>query len=137
MTKKKHAWLFAWEASTDDRLAGIRGSRFLAFIDYRRSRAAIRDMIFAIYLSSNELLPREKLSFALSPELRRKMQKEDASSLWCGFNPWVVARQVDEVEIETLDSGPSIVRWKQPIYRFSKGYLQPSGFVQREEKIQE
>src|SRR5579859_6190996 len=117
MTKKKHAWLLAWEASTDDRLAGIRGPRFLAFIDYRRSRVAIRDMIFAVYLSSNELLPREKLSFALSPELRRKMQKEDGSSLWCGFNPWVVARQVDEVEIETLDSGPSIVRWKQPIYR--------------------
>jgi hypothetical protein len=135
-TKKKHAWLLAWEASTPDRLAAIKGHRIMAFIDHRRSDASVRDMIFALYLAFGDLLPREKLSFALNRETRDKMFKQDAVSLRCGFNPDVVARKVHDVEIETLDCGSSIIRWKQPQFRFIDGSWQITDPVQQEETVE-
>jgi hypothetical protein len=135
--KRKSAWLIAWEASTVDRLAAIKGPRILAFIDSRRSRAAIRDMILAIYFASDDLPPGQKLSCALSPERRKALQKEDAASLRCGFNPFVVARQVDNIEIENQPDGSSVVRWSQPVFEQSKkdGFIHHSRSVQRQERI--
>jgi hypothetical protein len=133
--KKKSAWLIAWEGS-EQRLSQKGGPRFVAFIDGRRSRTALRDMIFAIYLSSTELTPEEKVTLALNNDGRKRLQKEDAVSVQCGFNPWVVARQVEKIEVEAQEDGFSI-RWKQPIFRISEkdGYLRYSHSIDFEEKI--
>lgn len=132
---RKSAWLIAWEGS-EQRLLQKGGPRVIAFIDVRRSRASLRDMVFAIYLSSTELSPEEKVTLALSNDGRKRLQKEDAMSVQCGFNPWVVARQVEKIEVETQEDGFSI-RWKQPIFCISEkdGYLRYSHSIECEEKI--
>ncbi len=117
-----YAWLITWESTTKNK---IPIDPLVAIFSSKKSKRWIKEYVENIYLF-NYYLPTDWVYYAN----RRKLFPDKAiehpipygnGGFCCGANPWLLARIVSELKIESNDNDNfEIISWREPpIYKWN------------------
>ena len=108
---KMKAWLVTWERHT----RSTKQVKIVAVFNCRRSQSNIRDAVEFLFVNDWYSLS-EKMAYARRRnENRPAVLSEKTRSgplVWCGTNPVLMARLVDDLTVESDENGmDKIARW--------------------------
>lgn len=98
--RKRTAWLITWESSRRDYLADLNRPRVVAILKPQISSSTIRQLLPVLFISESKLTFSEKIAYSF---FRRHVRwlRDDLRRICCGDNPWLEARLVKELYVET------------------------------------
>lgn len=114
--KKRKAWLVTWEWSGEHAKPA---EKVVAIFNPRLGAERVRELVELLYIQSGASLD-EKLSWAV--DRNRNPYPAKFGSLqgapWqgeieCGHNPWLFARLVDDLWVETGEDGIQEAHWSE------------------------
>jgi len=108
------AWLITWEGTNPP-------ERVAAILHYRindKCVSAIVELLYALQGASVE----ELAAYALKPTSNPYRVVNYGSGFICGHNPWLYARRVDKLKLQTAaGTGVQTISWiERPVYRLAK-----------------
>jgi hypothetical protein len=111
------AWLITWEAIGDHVTIP---KRIAAIVNYRAGDNRIRDIVQILWMNF-EYTPAEFLAWAKSNRRHPCEVRIGGGKIWCGHNPFVVARKVDSLRVAELPDGGERVLWTElPGWQFDQ-----------------
>lgn len=109
--KRRNAWLITWESSREDYLKDLQRPRIVAILKPQVSSSTIRRILPVLFTSESPLTFGEKISYSFSRRTLNWLRTEN-ESICCGDNPWLRARLVSELFIETYEN----TQWHQTLH---------------------
>jgi len=109
--KKRNAWLITWESSRDDYFKDLNRPRVVAVLKPQFESSTIRKLLPILFTSESHLTFTEKIGYSFckrNPDWIRTWQ----SIIYCGNNPWLEARIVKDLWVETH---PETI-WRQTLH---------------------
>ena len=113
--RKMKAWLVTWEWSGEH---AKRTEKVAAIFNPRSGAERIRAFVEFLYL--NEYTLSERMKYARHPQQNPYRAQFGALSgvpwtgqIYCGHNPYLFARLVDEVMVERDAAGKEHLQWKE------------------------
>src|SRR5438309_11360361 len=107
--KKRNAWLITWESSRDDYFKDLNRPRVVAVLKPQFESSTIRKLLPILFTSESHLTFTEKIGYSFckrNPDWIRTWQ----SIIYCGNNPWLEARIVKDLWVETHQIGRASCR---------------------------
>ena len=102
-TKKRSAWLITWESSRDDYLKDLQRPRVVAILKPQLSSSTIKNLLPILFTTESQLTFGEKISYSFARH-RAGLLREDLQSIYCGDNPWLRARLVTNLYVQTYEN---------------------------------
>jgi hypothetical protein len=109
--KKRNAWLITWESSRDDYFKDLQRPRVVAILKPQISDRTIKSILQVLFTSESHLMFGEKISYSFSQQ-SPSFLRTDGESIFCGGNPWLHARPVSDLFVETYDN----TQWRQTLH---------------------
>lgn len=113
--KKMKAWLVTWEWSGDH---AKRGDKVAAIFSSRLSPERVREYVEFIYLSEYTLS--ERMAYPKHKDQNPYPAKFGSldglpweAEIYCGHNPWLFARRVDNLVVERDEHGKESATWTE------------------------
>jgi len=97
---KRNAWLITWESSRDDYLKDLQRPRVVAILKPQIATLTIRKLLPILFTAESHLTFEEKISFSFNKKPLGWIRAE-RESLYCGGNPWLHARLVSNLYVQT------------------------------------
>lgn len=113
-------WLITWEGTN----AGALPERVAAVLHHRTNGkciSAIVELLYALQGASVE----ELAAYARKPTSNPYRAAQDGNGFVCGHNPWLYARLVEKLKVETdTGTGVQTISWiERPRYRLAKSKI--------------
>ena len=109
--KKRNAWLITWESSRDDYFEHLQRPRVVAILKPQTSDRTIKSILPILFTSESHLMFGEKISYSFSRQTIGFV-RTDGESISCGSNPWLHARPVSNLFVETYEN----TQWHQTLH---------------------
>lgn len=109
--KKRNAWLITWESPSKDYFAALNRPRVVAILKPQIGLSTIKKIMPALFFAESKLNFSEKIGFSLSKQSPYKI-REDSSRIRYGDNPWLEARLVKNLYVETYSN----TEWRETLH---------------------
>ena len=109
--KKRNAWLITWESPREDYLNDLQRPRIVAILKPQISSGTIKSLLPVLFTSESHLTFGEKISYSFYPR-NPSWLRTDNESILCGSNPWLWARPVSDLFVESYDN----TQWRQTLH---------------------
>lgn len=115
--KKRNAWLITWDSSRDDYLKDIKRPRVVAILNSRTPLKIIKLFLQTLFASESRLTFSQKLAYSFPPR-DSKPYWEEMQSICFGNNPWLRARRVSDLYVESSENSDEqqILYWTELPY---------------------
>lgn len=121
--KKRNAWLITWESSREDYLRDLKRPRVVAILKSQIDLNTIKKILPILFISESQLTFSEKIghSFFKRPPGWLRHDLNSLHSILCGDNPWLYARRVIDLYVQTYDNS---------FYRQTLHWTEEPGYAQ-------
>ena len=99
--KKRNAWLITWESSRDDYFKDLNRPRVVAILKPQLDPSTIKKMLPILFTSESHLTFGEKIGYSFCRRNPGWLRSDFNCVIYCGNNPWLQARLVKELWVET------------------------------------
>jgi hypothetical protein len=110
--KKRNAWLITWESSREDYLKDLQRPRVVAILKPQISSSTIRAVVRVLFTSESHLTFSEKIGYSFYRQSPSFLRTDFQGAICCGDNPWLHARHVSELFVETCEN----TQWRQTLH---------------------
>jgi hypothetical protein len=98
--KTRKAWLITWESSRDDYMRDLNRPRVVAILKPQYDSGTIKRILPILFTSEKALTFSEKIGYSFKRQSPSWLRDEE-TSICCGGNPWLRARLVKELYVQT------------------------------------
>ena len=102
--KKRNAWLITWESSREDYFKDLQRPRVVAILKPQVSSATIETLVRVLFTSESRLTFSEKVGYSFCRQNQSFLRKDFQGGIHCGSNPWLRARMVSDLSVETYEN---------------------------------